>query len=88
MVFRLITWNGESSRTFLGTSTNIFCSQRHQVRDSQHHNTKLILIVGHHRNPFGYQPWREKRTFQVSSFILQPTSDNLTHPYAGYVRYP
>ncbi|KAF4966028.1 hypothetical protein FSARC_6228 [Fusarium sarcochroum] len=33
------------------------------------------------RNPFGYQPWREKRSFQVSFSISQPSPETLnSHP--------
>ena len=77
MTFRITTWNGEFGRSFLGPSTNTICSQWHPVRDSQSATLKLTLMIRHHRNPFGYQPWREKRTFQVHLFMSQPTPDLL-----------
>ena len=38
------------------------------------------------RNPFGYQPWRDKRSFAVS--LLPPSSKILTLTLTGHVRHP
>ena len=71
MGLRITTWNGKSPR--LESTDADFDSEWYQV--SLRSPTRFGLfpslfctqtIVNVFRNPFGYQPWRGSRTFEVS----------------------
>ena len=71
MGFRITTWNGKlSGGESLSSVADRLCSQWHTVRAFPNlFIPRQALKVT--RNPFGYQPWRDQKTFAAMFEVLE-----------------